>query len=120
MAGEAWHDGEMATRQTLESAPRQILAVLAVGIVLLGGLAYALAPFKAAGGLKCKAALLGSQPKERVTQGLLVGREKPVCRSKGNSRLFIAGFATVAAMAVVLSAVFLPVGPLEELFVRQE
>ncbi|MDQ3569693.1 MAG: hypothetical protein M3396_03555 [Actinomycetota bacterium] len=99
---------------------RQLLALLAVVIVLLGVLAYGAAPFSAAGGLKCGGALLGSKPKEPATTGLLVGREKSVCRSKGNSRLIITGLATVAALTVGLGAAFLPMGPLEELFVRRD
>jgi hypothetical protein len=110
----------MSIVDTLQAAPRRLLVILAVVVVLLGGLAYAASPFTAAGGLKCKGALLGSQPRNRVTTGILVGREKPVCRSEGNSRLFVAGIATVVALVIALGAVLLPVGPIEELFVRKE
>ncbi len=96
------------------------MALLAVAVALLGVLAYAASPFRAAGGLKCEGALLGSGPKERVTTGLLVGREKSLCRSKGNSRLIVAGFATVISLVLGLSAVLLPVGPLEEFFLRRK
>ncbi len=99
---------------------RQLLAILAVAIVLLGVLGYAASPFRAAGGLKCKGALLGSAPKERATSGLLVGREKPLCKSRGNSRLIVAGIATVISLVLGLSAVLLPMGPLEEFFLRRD
>ncbi len=115
-----WHDGTMSLVETLQAAPRRAMLALVVVIVLLGSLAYAASPFTAAGGLKCKGALLGSQPRQRVTTGILVGREKPLCRSEGNSRLFVAGIATLAALVIGLSAVLLPVGPIEELFTRKE
>ncbi len=119
-----WHHGGVGLRETFArhaaGPSRQLLALLAVVIVLLGVLAYGAAPFSAAGGLKCGGALLGSKPKEPATTGLLVGREKSVCRSKGNSRLIITGLATVAALTVGLGAAFLPMGPLEELFVRRD
>ncbi len=99
---------------------KQLMALLAVAIVLLGVLAYAASPFKAAGGLECKGALLGSNPKERVTTGLLVGREKRLCRSRGNSRLIVSGLATVISLVLGLSAVLLPMGPLEEFFLRRD
>ncbi len=110
----------MSLVDTVRAAPRRVLVVLVVVIVLLGGLAYAASPFTAAGGLKCNGALLGSQPRNRVTTGIIVGREKSVCRSEGNSRLFVAGIATLVALTIGLSAVLLPVGPIEELFVRKE
>ncbi len=94
--------------------------MLAVAIVLLGVFAYAASPFKAAGGLKCNGALVGSTPKERVTTGLLVGREKPLCKSRGNSRLIVAGVATIVSLILGLSAVLLPMGPLEDLFLRRD
>lgn len=99
---------------------KQLLAVLAVAIVLLGVLAYAVSPFKAAGGLKCNGALVGSKPQERATQGLMVGREKRLCSARGNSRLIVAGVATLISLVLGLSAVLLPMGPLEELFLRRE
>jgi hypothetical protein len=99
---------------------KQTMAILAVVIALFGVLAYGLAPFKAAGGLRCGSALLGSSPKERVTTGLLVGKEESLCQSKGNSRLMVVGIATVVALVLGLGAVFLPVGPLEEFFLRRE
>lgn len=105
---------------TLQAAPRRVLVALVVVVVLLGGLAYAAAPFTAAGGLRCKGALLGSQPRQRVTTGIIVGREKPLCRSEGNSRLLVGAIATLVALIIGLSAVLLPVGPIEELFVRKE
>ena len=114
----------MALRETLTrpsgSAARPLFAGLAVAVVLLGVLAFAFAPFSAAGGQKCKAAILGSDPKERATMGLLVGREEQVCQARGNSRLIISAIATVAALTVGLGAAFLPVGPLEELFIRRD
>lgn len=115
-----WHDGPMSIVETLQAAPRRVLVVLVVVIVLLGGLAYSASPFTAAGGLECKGALLGSQPRQRVTTGILVGREKSLCRSEGNSRLLVAGIAMLVALIIGLAAVLLPVGPVEELFVRKE
>jgi len=99
---------------------KQLLALLAVAIVLLGVLGYAGSPFRAAGGLKCGGALLGSKPKEKAVTGLLVGREKPLCKARGNSRLIVAGIATVISLVLGLSAVLLPMGPLEEFFLRRE
>jgi len=96
------------------------MAILAVAIVLLGVFAYSASPFSAAGGLKCNGALLGSTPREHATTGLLVGREKPLCKSRGNSRLIVAGIATVISLVLGLSAVLLPMGPLEEFFLRRE
>ncbi|MDP8991962.1 MAG: hypothetical protein M3N31_02745 [Actinomycetota bacterium] len=110
----------MGLRETLEAGSRRVLVILAVSVVLLGGLAYTASPFNGAGGLKCNGALLGAKPRERATTGLLVGREKSLCRSKANSRLIVGGLATLAALVVVLGAVLLPVGPLEDLLVRQE
>ncbi len=114
----------MALRDTLTrptaSSARRIFAGLAVAVALLGVAAFAFAPFSAAGGQKCKAAILGSKPKERATTGLLVGREKQVCRARGNSRLIITAISTVAALTVGLGAAFLPVGPVEELFIRRD
>ncbi|MDP8976410.1 MAG: hypothetical protein M3N28_08630 [Actinomycetota bacterium] len=99
---------------------KQVMALLAVAIVLLGVFAYAASPFTAAGGLRCNGALVGSTPKEKVTTGLLVGREKPLCRAKGNSRLIVAGVATLISLILGLSAVLLPTGPLEDLFLRRD
>ena len=99
---------------------KQVLAILAVVIALLGVLAYAASPFKAAGGLECNGALLGSKPEKRATTGLLVGREKSLCRAKGNSRLIVAGTAAVISLVLGLSAVLLPMGPLEAFFLRRE
>ena len=99
---------------------KQLMAGLAVLIVLLGVFGYALSPFRAAGNLKCGGALLGSKPKERVVTGLLVGREKTVCRARGNSRLIVAGVAAVISLILGLSAVLLPMGPLEEFFLRRD
>lgn len=99
---------------------KQVMVILAVAIALFGVFAYAAAPFRAAGGLKCGGALFGSSPKERVTTGVLVGREKPLCRSAGSSRLIVALVATIVSLVLGLGAVLLPVGPLEEFFLRRE
>ncbi len=109
----------MSVIDTLKAAPQRVLVILAVVIVLLGSLAYAASPFTAAGGLKCKGALLGSEPRRSVTTGILVGREKSVCRQAGNSRLWVAAIATLAGLAIALGAVLLPAGPTEELFTRR-
>ncbi len=109
-----------ALTRTDSGPSKQLMATLAVVIVLLGVLAYAASPFKAAGGLNCNGALVGSKPKERVTIGLLVGREKALCRARGNSRLIVAGVATLISLVLGLSAVLLPMGPLEEFFLRRE
>ena len=99
---------------------KQVLAILAVVIALLGVFAYALSPFKAAGGLECNGALLGSKPERHVTTGLLVGREKSLCKARGNSRLIVAAIAAVSSLVLGLGAVLLPMGPLEEFFLRRE
>ena len=99
---------------------KQVLVVLAVATVLLGVFAYAASPFRAAGGLECKGALFGSKPKERVTSGLIAGREKPLCRARGNSRMIVAGMATVSSRVLGLSAALLPMGPLADLFLRRD
>ena len=111
---------ETLTRPSPGPSARPLFAGLAVAIVLVGVLAYAFAPFRAAGGLKCKSALLGSAPKERATTGLLVGREDSLCQARGNSRLIISGIAAVTALTIGLAAAFLPVGPVEELFIRRD
>lgn len=110
----------MSLIDTLKAAPRRVMVILAVVIVLVGTLAYAASPFTAAGGLECKGALLGSEPRRSVTTGILVGREESVCRSEGNSRLWLAGIATIVALVIALGAVLLPVGPIEDLFTRKE
>ena len=121
---QPWHDCAVQIREALtrkDVGPnRQVLAILAVVIALLGVLAYAASPFKAAGGLECNGALLGSKPEKRVTTGLLVGREKSLCRARGNSRLIVAGIAAIISLTLGLSVVMLPMSPLEELFRRRE
>jgi hypothetical protein len=112
--------GPVGLLDTVQAAPRRVVLPLAVVVVLLGSLAYAASPYEAAGGLKCRGALLGGKPKERVTTGLLVGREKAVCRAAANSRLIIWGIATIAALAVVVGAVVLPAGLIEQIFVRRQ
>ncbi len=109
----------MSVIDTLKAAPRRALVILAVVIVLVGALAYAASPFTAAGGLKCKGALLGSEPRQSVTTGILVGREESVCRSEGNSRLWASAIATIVGLVIALGAVLLPVGPVEELLTRK-
>ena len=105
----------------LAAAPTQRLLVgLAVFIVLLGVLAYLLAPYRAAGGLKCGATLAGSDAREEITSGPLVNQEDKVCQDKGNSRLLVGGFAGILALVLGVSAVVLPVGGIETLFQRQE
>ncbi len=110
----------MSVIDTLKAAPQRVLVILAVVIVLVGGLAYAASPFTAAGGLECKGALLGSEPRRSVTTGVLVGREESVCQRAGNSRLWVAAIAAIVALVIALGAVLLPVGPIEELFTRKE
>lgn len=114
----------MQLRQAITSQAagpsKQVMAALAVGAVLLGVFAYLSTPFQAAGGLDCGGALLGSKPKERAVTGLLVGREKPLCRSEGASRLIVGGVAATVSLILGLGAVLLPVGPLEEFFLSRE
>ncbi len=109
----------MSVIDTLKAAPQRVLVILAVVVVLLGSLAYAASPFTAAGGLKCKGALLGSDPRGAVTTGILVGREESVCQRAGNSRLWVAAIATLVGLVIALGAVLLPAGPTEELFTRR-
>ncbi len=109
----------MSVIDTLKAAPQRALVVLAVVVVLLGSLAYAVSPFTAAGGLKCKGALLGSEPRRSVTTGILVGREKSVCRQAGNSRLWVALIATLIGLVIALGAVLLPMGPVEDALTRR-
>lgn len=81
---------------------------LVIAITLIGVLGYGLLPFKAAGGLKCEAPLRGGDPKERATQGFLVGREDAACSSKQGSRLVIAGIVGILYLGIGTAAVVLP------------
>jgi len=92
---------------------RGIAVALAVAIGLIGMLGFALLPVKAAGGLPCKAPLKGAEPKERATEGYLVGREEKACDSKGKSRLTIVGIVGVVYIAFAVSAVVLPESNIE-------
>jgi hypothetical protein len=92
---------------------RGLQVLVVVGAVVLASLAYGFLPFEAAGGLDCGAPLRGSSPKERVTTGFLVGREKPTCDDKGKSRLIITGIAAVILLAIGTSAVLLPESQME-------
>ena len=89
--------------------------MVAVALALLGVLAFAMAPFKAAGGLECGSALLGSDPREVRTTGLVAGKEAFYCDEEGKSRLVISAFATVFTLALGISAVTLPAGRIEDI-----
>lgn len=96
------------------------VAALVVVSALLAVLGYALLPFRAAGALECGAALRGSEPERFVTVGLLVGRERRVCKAEGNSRLIAAGIAAVVLLGVGLAAVLLPESEMEKAFLGEE
>lgn len=110
---------QTATR-IAEAPTKKVLVVVAVALALLGVLAFAMAPFRAAGGLKCGSALLGSDPKEVRTTGLLVGKEAHYCDSEGKSRLVISAFATVFTLVLGVSAVVLPPGRIEEIVTTRD
>ena len=118
--------GTMATMGLRESASRlaeaptkKVLVIVAVALVLLGVLAFLMAPFKAAGGLECGSALLGSDPRETGT-GLVRGKEAFYCDSEGKSRLVISGFATVFTLVLGVSAVVLPPGRIEDIVTSRQ
>ena len=88
-------------------------AALVAAATVLAALGWMVLPFKAAGGLECKAALFGSAPKERGTTGYLVGQEKDVCRNRGNSRIVVSTIAGLVFLAVGVAAVLLPESQME-------
>ena len=88
-------------------------AALVAAAALLAALGWMLLPFKAAGGVDCKAALFGSAPKERVTTGYLVGQEKGACQNRGNSRIVVSAIAGLVFLAVGVAAVLLPESQME-------
>ncbi|MDP9071564.1 MAG: hypothetical protein M3N68_09860 [Actinomycetota bacterium] len=96
------------------------LLPLVVASALLTVLAFALLPFRAAGALECGPALRGSKPERDVTVGLLVGRERPVCQARGNSRLIAAGLAGVVLLVVGVGAVLLPESEMERAVFGEE
>lgn len=98
----------------MEEDKRGLHVAVVVAAVLVASLAYALLPFEAAGGLDCGGPLRGSSPKETVTTGFLVGREKPACDDEGRSRLIITGIAAVIFLAIGMSAVLLPESQMEK------
>lgn len=81
---------------------------LVVVIAVIAVLGFSLLPFKAAGGLRCDAPLRGGEPKERATQGYLVGREDMACGDKKGSRVAIAGIVGLLYLVVGTAAVVLP------------
>lgn len=109
------------TASRIAAAPtKKVLVVAAVAVALLGVLAFVMAPFKAAGGLKCGSALLGSDPREVRTTGLVAGKEAFYCDNEGKSRLVISGFATVFTLVLGVSAVMLPPGRIEDIVIRRQ
>jgi hypothetical protein len=108
-----------AAARALRAPTKRVLVAVAVALALLGVLAFVMAPFRAAGGLKCGSALLGSDPKERRFVGLVAGKEAHYCDVEGKSRLIIAGFATAFTLALGISAVTLPVGLIEDIVTRR-
>lgn len=88
-------------------------AALVATAAVLAALAWMLLPFEGAGGLDCKAALFGSEPKERATTGYLVGQEEGVCQNRGNSRIVMSSIAGVVFLAVGVAAVLLPESQME-------
>lgn len=86
---------------------------LVIAITVIGVLGFVLLPFKAAGGLRCEAPLRGGDPKERATQGYLVGREEVACANKNGSRLAIAGVMGLVYLVVGTAAVVLPESNIE-------
>lgn len=82
-------------------------------VVALGVLGYALMPFESAGGIECRAALLGSESKSKAERGYVVGREDEACGREGSGRLVTAGIAAVLGLTVGVGAVLVPEGQLE-------
>ena len=99
---------------------RRAQLLLVVASVVLATLAYAFLPFEAAGGLDCGAPLRGSSPKETITTGFLVGKEKPTCKDKGKSRLIITGIAGVLLLAIGTTAVVLPESQMEKAMLSED
>lgn len=102
------------------ASTKKTLVGAAVAILLLGVLIYVLMPFRAAGDLECGAALFGAKPNRDTAQGLVLGREDQFCQSAANSRLIIAGVATLAALAVGIGAAVLPEGQFERVLLYGE
>ncbi len=97
----------------MKSANGVPAAALVAAAAILATLGWMVLPFKAAGGLDCKAALFGSTPKERGTTGYLVGQEEEVCSNRGNSRIVVSSIAGLVFLAVGVAAILLPESQME-------
>ena len=87
---------------------RAIAVVLAVAIGVIGMIGFGLLPVRAAGRLRCDAPLRGAHPKEKATEGYLVGREEQACKNKSGSRMTTILIAGVLFISFGVSAVVLP------------
>jgi len=89
-------------------------SLLALLIALMLGLGIALLPFEAAGGLSCASPLEGADPKEKATEGYLVGREESACSRRSGSRVTIAGISGTLFLFMGLGAVLTPESRIEK------
>lgn len=94
--------------------------VLAIAVGVIGTLGFALLPVEAAGKISCEAPLRGAEPKERATQGFLVGRENTACNDKAGSRLAIVFIAGTLLTGLVVAAVALPQSNFERVAFNDE
>ncbi|MGH9157909.1 MAG: hypothetical protein ACRD1K_19210 [Acidimicrobiales bacterium] len=87
--------------------------VLVVVISLMAAIGFMLLPFDAAGGVKCDSPLKGGEPKERVTEGFLVGREGAACSRRSGSRVATGAVGGTLYLLIGLAAVLAPQSRIE-------
>lgn len=87
---------------------KAVAVLLVVVIAVIGMVGWALLPTKAAGGLKCKGPLRGSDPLEHFTEGYLVHKEADACSNKAGSRVAILLLVGGVWLVLGVSAVLLP------------
>lgn len=97
----------------MNSKDQAVAIMLAVAIGLIGMLGFGLLPLRAAGALRCEAPLKGADPKEKATEGYLVGRETKACSDKSGSRMTIIVIAGVLYISFGIAAVALPESNIE-------
>ncbi len=90
-----------------EEATKVVVPIVAA-VVALAALGYALMPFTAAGGVKCRGGFSGARPTAEAETGFVRGREERVCEAGGRSRSATAGIVALVALIGGASAVVIP------------
>jgi len=94
--------------------------VLVIVISLMAALGFMMLPFTAAGGLECEAPLKGGEPKERATEGFLIGREDAACSRRSGSRVATGAISGGLFLLMGMASVLAPQSRIERALFNDE